>query len=254
MAEIRRGTQNDNRVERLPWLEPVEAEEDFPRGGGRGWLVAGVALLTLVVVGILAAVLVARWRGQHQDLGGLIRAPATPYKTRPVNAGGLAVGTGDVVAEQTGTGADVDAPLALVAPEQPVAGAGARPAADDLPASPAQPRPATSVRNAPIVLAAPKPVVAPPPVAAGTPAPAPAAPVTGGGTVQLGAFSSEAKAKAAWKSLSHRFAYLQPMTVSIVPATRDGGTIYRLRASGGETAQQVCARLELAGEACAVVG
>lgn len=256
MAEIRRGRGPDNRVERLPWLEPVEDEDDYPGGGeGRRWAVLGLLGLACLVLIVAGIVMVGRWHAAHADLGGIIRAPSTPYKVRPANAGGLATGTADVVAEQTGTGADIDAPLALVAPEQPVVGPGSsqrEPEGDGVPTA-AQPHAAPTAKAAPVVLAAPKPATPPPVATAGAPAPVAAAP-TGGGTVQLGAFSSEAKAKAAWKSLSKRFAYLQPMNMSITPAESNGNTVYRLRASGGEPAGQLCARLELAGEACAVIG
>lgn len=250
MADIRRGIGADNRVERLPWLEPVEDEGDTRGAGARRWALIGVAALGLVALAVVGVVAVARWHAAHADIGGVIRAPAGPYKVKPAQAGGLASATADQVAEQTGTGADVDAPLALVAPEQPVVGPGARAPAE---AEGAQPRAAPTARAA-MVLPNPKPAAAPPPAVPGAPPVAAPAPATGGGTVQLGAFGSEAKAKAAWKNLSKRFSYLAPMTVGIVSAEVNGSTVYRLRASGGEPAARICARLELAGEACAVIG
>jgi len=236
MADIRRGIGADNRVERLPWLEPVEADEDGPAAPvGRRWAVLGAAVLLLAVLAAGGWTMWRRWHGTRTDVGGIIRAPAGPYKMRPDHAGGLAVDEGGVVAEQTGTGVDIDAPLALVAPEQPVVGPGAQPPAPSLPAA------AGVVPVAPPAVAAPGPGASP-------------VPAMGGGTVQLGAFSSEAKARAAWKSLSRRFGYLQPMTSTIAPAESNGTTVFRLRASGGEPAPQVCARLQVAGEACAVIG
>jgi hypothetical protein len=249
VADIRRGIGADNRVERLPWLEAVEDEGDFGGGTRRRWAVIGLAGLGLAALLVVGAVVTLRWHAAHADIGGIIRAPAGPYKVKPAQAGGLASATADQVAEQTGTGADVDAPLALVGQEQPVVGPGAQAAAAE--AGPAQPRPAPTARAA-IVLPNPKPVAVPPATGT-TPAPAPT-PATDGGTVQLGAFGSEAKAKAAWKNLSKRFAYLAAMNVGILPAEVNGATVYRLRASGGEPAARICARLELAGEACAVIG
>ena len=103
MGEIRRGIRADNRVERLPWLEPVEDEDDYPGGErGRGWIVAGLALLAVIVLAVIAIVAFRHWHGSREDLGGIIRAPTTPYKVRPINAGGLAVDTSGAVAEQTG--------------------------------------------------------------------------------------------------------------------------------------------------------
>jgi hypothetical protein len=247
VADIRRGIGADNRVERLPWLEPVEDEGDYGSGGARRWAAIGLGALGLIALLIVGVVVVMRWHAAHADIGGIIRAPAGPYKVKPAQAGGLASATSDQVAEQTGTGADVDAPLALVGAEQPVVGPGAQAAE----AGATQPRPAPTAKAA-MVLPNPKPATPPPPAVAGA-APTPV-PATGGGTVQLGAFGSEAKAKAAWKNLSKRFAYLAPMNVSILSAEVNGTTVYRLRASGGEPASQICARLELAGEACAVIG
>jgi cell division septation protein DedD len=111
------------------------------------------------------------------------------------------------------------------------------------------------------VTAPPKqqPAPAPAPAAqkqAPVPAPAPArpvAPAAGGGSIQLGAFSSQAGANNAWKALSSRFKYLAPLTHSVVPATVGGKTLYRLRASGPD-AKGLCGRLRVAGESCVEVG
>jgi hypothetical protein len=81
--------------------------------------------------------------------------------------------------------------------------------------------------------------------------PAPAKPAAGGVAIQLGAFSSEAKADAAWKSLSGRFATLAGLTKTIVAAPKDSGTVYRLRASGAG-APAICGKLKVAGESCVV--
>ena len=99
--------------------------------------------------------------------------------------------------------------------------------------------------------AAPKPKPVSPPEAA---KPAPAA-ATAGTTLQLGAFSSAAKAEAAWTSLAGRYTWLAGLTKRIEPVDRDGTTLYRLRASGSAdsaTAAANCAKLKVAGEACVV--
>lgn len=78
----------------------------------------------------------------------------------------------------------------------------------------------------------------------------------GTGTVlQLGAFSSEAKARAAWKNFSGRYAYLAGLEQAIAPLERDGKTLFRLRATGAVStiqAADLCARLKVAGEQCSV--
>ncbi len=81
-------------------------------------------------------------------------------------------------------------------------------------------------------------------------------PSSGTGTVlQLGAFSSEAKAKAAWKNFTGRYGYLSGLEQAIAPLERDGKTLYRLRATGAAShgqAVDLCARLKVAGEQCSV--
>lgn len=263
MAEIRRGIGGEGGSERLPWLEPVEDEgayHEAPAPGGRMKLI--LLLAAAIALLIVAIVMFTHWRARHADIGELIKAPAGPYKERPKDPGGLQVDGSGVVAERTGTGADINAPLDLAAlPEQPVAGPGSnQPAAAPGPPASSKPPVATPRdinHNPPLpapVIAAPQgPIVEPAAPPAAKPASGDANPVaSGGGTIQLGALNSEAKAKSVWKSLSSRFAFLSPLTMSITPVKVGDDTLYRLRASGGD-ARNLCARLKVAGEACTVV-
>lgn len=260
MAEIRRGYGGDGfRNERLPWLEPVENEEDQgpePGSGGRFalWVAIALAAIVLAVGGF---VWISRYRAAHADIGEVIHAPPGPYKEKPANPGGLQVDEGQVIAEKMGTGTDINSPLDLSKlPEEPIAGprASAPVPPRPQPAPAARPAASASISKAPSP--APIPLVPPaPPKPAAPPAPpvpAPAAAAPGGGTIQLGALGSEAKAKQVWKSLSSRFAFLQPLTMSVTPVKVDDKTLYRLRAGGGD-ARQICAKLRVAGEACNVV-
>ncbi|WP_420137320.1 SPOR domain-containing protein [Sphingomonas sp.] len=282
MVEIRRGFGAEGMGnERLPWLEPVEDEDDYlePAGGGGRlalWIVVGIAAVAILFG---AFVLWQRHRASQADIGQIIHAPAGPYKEKPANPGGLAVDESGVIAERMGTGNDIDSPIDLSKiPEQPVTGAGSDPSLTPTPvptpsgAAPgavpaptaaarppvakpaptqAHPAPAPSVATAAVVKAPPKAVTpkAPTPVVA---APAAAASSGGGGTVQLGALASEAKARAVWKTLSSRFGALAPLTMSITPVKVGDNTLYRLRASGGD-ARKLCAQLRVAGESCNVV-
>lgn len=273
MAEIRRGFGGEAAGgERLPWLEPVEDEDDYPEGNGFGGLaIAGLGVLIGLAILVTAVILVRHWHASHADIGQVIRAPATPYKVRPANPGGLKVDGSGAVAERTGTGNDLDAPLDLAAiPEQPVAGPGSNGATAPSAGTTAQPAATAPIPPRPTGAAvAPVPTTAPPPLAATRPAAPPvagkpvekpasktaetvAAAPAGNGTIQLGALGSEAKARAVWKSLSARFAYLAPLAVSITPVQVGDATLYRLRASGGDS-RALCARLKIAGETCAVV-
>ena len=290
MAEIRRGFGGEPLGnERLPWLEPVEDEDDFPETGGGGgggrialWLVIGLVVIAVLFGGFIVW---QRHREQSADIGTIIRAQPGPYKEKPANPGGLPVNESDVIASKMGTGNDIDSPIDLSKyPEQPIAGPGAPkdqepqpapaapgkpaiPPAANVPAAPAPapvakapPKPqlaynAPAAASAPVVKApppAPRPQTPAAPPRATIPAAPPSASAGGGGTIQLGALASEAKAKQVWKSLSTRFSTLAPLAMSITPVKVGDNTLYRLRASGGD-ASRLCAQLKVAGETCNVV-
>jgi cell division septation protein DedD len=256
MAEIRRGFGDEGQdTQRLPWLEAVDDDDDFqPDAGTPGWLKGVLILIVAVAVAAGAMTMLSRWQAQRSDLGTLIKADPTPYKVRPADPGGLKVDNNDRIAQRTGVGSDINSPLDLAAiPEEPIIGAGAPQRATA--SAPATPTPAPRAVSPAAGSTTPAPA---PRTEPARPAPTPilpepaAVPSSGGGSaVQLGAFSTEAKAKAAWKTLSKRFAYLAPLTPVILPVKSGETTLYRLRASGGP-AGSICARLKVAGEACAV--
>ena len=211
--------------EQLPWLQPVE-DEDEPRG-----LSARKMLAALVVV-LLAAVIVGGtffWLGRRDtNIGGapqLIKAPPGPYKVRPPSRGGLDISSESESAYETSAGQDVNAQLdtsklpAGTVPKQP----------QD------QPKPPTEA--APAAPAAP-------------PAPAPKASGGTGSVVQLGAFANQAQAERAWTALSARFPSIAAMNKMIVPFAHG----IRLRAAAGSPAEakQACDALKAAGENCFV--
>jgi len=282
MSDFQRGALDDDE-ERLPWLEPVDDYED-EEGISIARLIAAV-VVGLVALGlVIGGIFWLRNRGQSGD-GTLIAAPAGPIKEKPPEAGGMNVeGAGDV-AYDASVGKDVNSTIDLTAlPETPVAdNSGIRPAplppstspqastpapaptpaikpapvpaAKSAPAAPQKrasavstPLPATATPEKPVKMAAANPAPAPKPLL-----PAPVASSSGGGSIQLGAFSSQALANKAWSSLSGRFGFLSGMEHSVVSATIGGKTLYRLRASAGSQASSTCAKLKVAGEACSVV-
>ncbi|MDO6416486.1 SPOR domain-containing protein, partial [Sphingomonas sp. BIUV-7] len=107
----------------------------------------------------------------------------------------------------------------------------------------------------PPVAAVPPPAPKPAPIPKAPVPAAPSAPSNAGGSgvIQLGAFSSEAKAKEAWKSLSSRFAGLRDLGLAISPVESGDKTLYRLRASGAANGARLCAQLRVAGESCSIV-
>jgi cell division septation protein DedD len=254
--------------DRLPWLEAVEEEKDEDRiGWGKliGAVVVGLAAIGLIIGGVFW--LRERMSGPTGS-GEIIAAPEGAYKEKPGDPGGMEVeGTGDV-SYSASEGSDINSALDLTAlPEAPVTGGVV--GTTEIPASTAPkapaPKPAAPV-PAQVASATPKPLPIPSkPVAKALPAPKPTpiarsvieyadAPVTGGGSgIQLGAFSSEAKANAAWKSLSGRFSFLAGMSPSITPIKRGSGTLYRLRVGAGADAAGICSKLKVAGESCALV-
>jgi hypothetical protein len=216
MTDMRAGDED-----RLPWLEAVEEEE--PSSGPSTGKVIGLMLLGLVLLGVVVGGYF--WLTQPSATEGdgtLIAAPAEPYKVKPDDPGGMAVeGEGDT-AFAASEGEEPQGRIDMSAvPEAPVTAQPPQPKAK-APARPAEEASDIVEREA-----------------------APAV----GGTIQLGAFSTEAGASSAWKVLSGRFSYLEPLSHQIVPVQTGGRTLYRLRASGPGAAN-ICSRLTVAGESC----
>ncbi|HEY1607128.1 MAG TPA: SPOR domain-containing protein [Allosphingosinicella sp.] len=239
--------------DRLPWLEAVD-EEDGRDGPSVLKLIVAV-LVGLVSIGLIVGGLF--WLGNRHGGGGsaanveTVKAPPGAYKVKPQNPGGMNVqGEGDT-SFAASAGAEPKGRIdASKMPEAPVARGGA-PAAQPRggqaakPAAPAPTRVAQAAGPQPAP-PAPRPAPARP---AAKPAPAPAASGQSGGSIQLGAFSSQASAERAWKAMAGRFSYLAPLSHNVIPVSSGGRTLYRLRA-GGAGASDVCRRLKVAGETC----
>lgn len=210
--------------EHLPWLQPVE-NEDEPRG------VSARKMLAALVVVLLAALIVAAtffWLGRRDAAESgppeLIRAPAGPYKVKPPNPGGLDISGESQTAFETSAGEDKDAQLDT----------SKLPA----PAAPPKEQPKTLPSNE---------------TKTPVPAEAPPKPKATGGTgsvIQLGAFANEAQAQRAWTALSARFPNIAAMNKMIVPFP--GGIRLRAGADSGDQAKQACDALKAAGENCFV--
>jgi hypothetical protein len=239
----------DARVEpgdddRLPWLEAVEEDEADTDGPSALKLIAAV-LIALLAIGLVVGGLF--WlgnRGASEGNGEIIAAPEGDYKIAPDDPGGMQVaGQGDT-SQTAVSGADPQANLNVNAvaeapvTQQPPARPQAQP--QQQPQQQAQAQPQQQPQQQAQAPAQPQ-------------AAAPAQPAAGGGTIQLGAFSSQAAANNAWRALSGRFQYLSPLSHSVTGVESGGRTLYRLRASGPDAAG-VCRRLQVAGEACTVVG
>jgi len=211
--------------EQLPWLQPVE-DEDQPRG-----LSARKMLAALLVVAMGAAIVAAAffWLGRREaPVSGppeLIQAQPGPYKVKPPNPGGLDISAESETAFETSAGEDRDAQLdtsklpsgtAAKTPEEPKADAAAKPAEP------------------------PKP----------EPAPAPKATGGTGSVIQLGAFANKAQAERAWTALSSRFPAIAALNKMVVPF--EHGMRLRAGAASAADARQACDTLKAAGENCFV--
>lgn len=214
--------------EPLPWLEPVE-DEDEPRG------ISARRMLVAVVVVLLALAIIAGtffWMGRRDVVVNgppqLIKAPAGPYKVKPPTTGGLDISGESETAFETSAGEDKDSKLDL----------------NKLPETPVAKPPKVAPQPAPV----PAPETKSPAVEKETPEPKPAGPA--GSTVQLGAFANQAQAERAWTALSSRFPSVAALNKMIVPFS--GGIRLRAGATSPAEAKQVCQTLKAAGENCFV--
>jgi cell division protein FtsN len=195
-----------------------------------------------MIVGILVVALIGAaiaggfyWMGSRE--GGvsgapeLIKAPATPYKIKPQDPGGLDIAGESQTTFETSAGQDVDSRLNL-----------GKTGDED-------------------VTTTPQPTQAAPAGETKTPAetPAPAAPAAeprpsgaSGSVIQLGAYKNVAQAERAWAALAARFGALSGMSKMVVPYSANGSSGYRLRAgaSSPAAAQQACKAIQAGGESC----
>ncbi len=278
----------DDLDDEAPWLAEGVRE---PRGSTmvpRGRVIGGVLVVVALVVLIALGVFLISSRKQDGATGyktpeeaPLIAADPGPYKLAPTDPGGASVaGITDSIAA-AGRGDDPGGAIDTTAtPEEPLARPGTAPegptdllppaAAPPSPAGPAPAAPApvkvvpapvvAPVNVAPPVVDKPKPkpvtpAVKPKPEPLADPAPKPAKAAGGAASLQLGAFSSEAKADAAWTAAVRHAPDLGGLSKRIEPVERDGKTLYRLRAGGVASkaaASELCVKVKAGGDACLV--
>jgi cell division septation protein DedD len=214
--------------EQLPWLQPVD-DEDEPRGLSARKMLA--ALLVVALAGLIVAGTFF-WLGRRETVvtgpPELIHAPSGPYKVKPPNPGGLDISAESETAFQTSAGEDRNSELdtsKLPAGELPKPKP--KPKTDDTTT-------AETPKPAPVVEKEPEPKAT-----GGT-----------GSVIQLGAFANKAQAERAWTALSSRFPGIAAMNKMIVPFP--GGIRLRAGADSAANAKQACDTLKAAGENCFV--
>jgi hypothetical protein len=214
----------------LPWLEAVE-DEDGPRGvSARKMLIA--LLMVLIAAAIIGGTFFWLGRRDAPVIGEpeLIRAEPGPYKVKPDDPGGLDVAGESQTAFETSAGEDPDSALDMNNLPQGVDA----PPPEPVPGAVAEPAPKKVEPKAP---------------------PSPAVDGAGAGpTIQLGAYASTIKADTAWTMLSNRFPEVASLNKSVVSATVNGKSIYRLRAVGStDQTRAACAAMRAAGESCLAI-
>jgi hypothetical protein len=253
----RRAPADDGRVP--PWLEEAEPlDEPTHTLVGRRTLYLILGALVLLVLGVATGVLmtIRKDPGPIAEPGSevpLVQSPGPwkePADGLPEAAGRQVEGQGQILFD-TGVGGAPEAAIDVSRlPEEPML-PGQEPAAA-----------AATGQGAPMVLLpdvpARSPAPAPPTEPAETAAPADVAPAASGPpvTLQLGAYSTPARAREAFQSLAQRHAPLAGLSPQISAVSRDdGSTLHRLRVTVADRAagQRLCARLKVAGDACALV-
>lgn len=209
--------------ERLPWLESADdVDLDEPQGADNGRIIG----FGLIALALLAAIVGGIYWISHraspaaQADGSLIEASKEPYKIAPKDPGGKTFqGTGDA-----GFTVSEGGKLPAV-----IAGSNAPAPTPTVAATDGKPAPSASASEAPKTVA------------------------TGIG-VQIGAFSSNAAAEAAWSKLSTTHEALKGLNHRVVEGRADIGTVYRLQALSGDvaSANTLCNTLQSAGLKCQV--
>ncbi|OYX62143.1 MAG: hypothetical protein B7Y89_10575 [Novosphingobium sp. 32-60-15] len=210
--------------DRLPWLESVDDvdadEEDSGNGRLIGFAVMGLMVLAALIGGIWYAT--NKTSGPSDADGSLIEASKEPYKVAPSDPGGKTfAGTGDSSFKVS----EGEKPLANLAGS-----------ASPVPKATPSAKPSAGASGA---------------AASGD---KPAAATSGGVGVQIGAFSSNASAEAAWSKLSGNHEALKGFQHRVVEGKADIGTVYRLQALAGDVsaANALCQRLQAGGLKCQV--
>lgn len=217
--------------ERLPWLESSDEDYGEYEGSDTGRMLGFVLMGLVALAAIVGGIWWATNRTTDPQLadGSVIAAPGEPYKSAPANPGGKTFeGTGD----SSFAVSEGQTRPAQLGPGNNAAGAAGTAAAPKGAGAAAGTTGAAATANA----------------AAG-------AALAGGVGVQVGAYSTSAKAEAGWASLAARnAAVLSGVRHRVVQGTAESGTIFRLQAVAGDAgaANALCGKLKAAGTPCQV--
>ncbi len=259
-----------------PWLAEAAPLQPERQRSKRPWLNIAIGVLAISAV-IAVALLMLLGRKDSGSSEGymeaaqapLIEADPGPFKVAPADRQGMEVpGDGEVIHEAV-RGQDIEARIDMNAlPEAPIGrprdllppAAGTPPVASpgqSVPVQvvPAGPPPAPKPAAQPTPKAAPKllpPPAAtrPPPAVTAAPAAASTAPPKASGTVQIGAFSSEAKAQEEWSRVAGKGGLSAKRIEKITNSS--GKTLWRVRGSAADIGT-ACKAILAANGACEAV-
>lgn len=231
-----------------PWL--AEAPQNKTRVSRRSLFITIAGALTLVATIVVGAfLLLAR---QDENIGDgymeasqapLIPADAEPYKVKPEDPMGLDVEGQDQTLYAAGIGIDEGSRIDTAAiPEQPLPRPGTNVGTAKNLLPPAM-TPENTPQNSPEIAQKPPETTPDPLKTTQKPTQKP--------TVQLGAFSTKERAETAWAVVTKKHGLIG-LTPLITALERDGKTLWRLRALGGN-ASEICARLTKTGDTCTMV-
>lgn len=245
-AGDRQGGKAENR---MPWLQPIDEsqlqiEDDSLR---RTWLIAGAAILAMVLFSGLIWYLYGRASSNDPDAPFLVQAPAGPTKVEPAERGGMEVPHQERLVFGRVSGEEKPVKEKVTeSPEEPLERP--RPVPEPSPPAAEAPGPSEPVVTSPSIEEAPK-------VEPGTSQ----TPTTlvGNYRLQLGAFGQEEGARTNWRAMRDRHpTVLAALDFEIEPVRIGARSLYRLRAgpfASRVEAEHACSQLKAAGQECHVV-
>ena len=250
------GEYEDDTGGDLPWLEPTELEiEDRPAlVSGRAVIIVGLAVIAIVAALWLFADTLGGGDIEVPEDGEipLVEAADGPYRIEPRERGGLEVSESERMTSAVASGEDLPDEVAVEqVPE--VAVPVVPPVGEPSDGPPQNLLPGANGEAEPEVAETPQRSEPEPAPETERDEPAATRPAA---LIQLGAFSSRARAEEVWETFAGRYRYLAPLDHVLQSVEVNDSTLVRLRArvpGGRAAAYDICNRLKLAGEQCVVV-
>lgn len=244
----------------LPWLEPTELEiEDRPAIiSRRAVIITGLAVIAIVAGLWLFADMLGGRDIDVPENGEIpfVEAPEGPYKVEPRERGGLEVSESERMTSAVASGEDL--PDEVAVEQVPEVAVPVVPPVGEPADGPPRSLLPEDTAEAEVDRETAEPVEDEQESARAEPISEPEASPSSGTSafIQLGAFSSRARAEEVWETFAGRYRYLATFEHVLQAVEVNDSTLVRLRAripDGRAAAENICNRLKLAGEQCVVV-